>query len=452
MHKTQLPIRGMHCRSCELLIEDELKAVPGVSSAHVSLKGKSATVQSKQPIDQSLLEKAVKAAGYQVGADQGRKTWLSKNPSDYRDLGIGLLAAIALFFLARSLGLFNINVGVSEAQRSLPIVFLVGLTAGVSTCMALVGGLILGISARHAESHPEATSLERFRPHIFFNIGRVVSYFVLGGLVGLVGKAFQFSSLSLGLLTMAVGAVMLFMGLQLTQISPRLSGFSLSFPSGIARFLGIRNHHEREYNHWNSMGMGALTFFLPCGFTQAMQLYAMGTGSFLAGALIMSVFALGTTPGLLGIGGLTSAVRGSFARAFFRFVGVLVIFLSLFNLSNGYNLTGWTLPSPASVSEKAPVSDPNVNLENGQQVVHMVQTPYGYKPNQFTVRKGIPVKWVIDAEDLNSCSSGIALPKFGIRKDFTSGENIITFTPTEVGVLKFTCSMGMYPGQFNVVN
>lgn len=452
MHKTVLPIKGMHCRSCEMLIEEQLKEVPNVKHVSVSLKDKQAEVISSHALDPEALKVAVAAAGYEIGIDD-KKEWFVRDTKEYMDLAVALAILFVLYLLAKELGLTNLSFsGSTGTPKSLLVVFVIGLTAGVSTCMALVGGLVLGIAARHAEKHPEATRFQNFRPHIYFNLGRILSYFVLGGLIGWVGKVFQLSGSALGILTMGVGIAMLILGVQLTQVSPRISDFSLSMPSGVARFFGIRKHHEKEYSHGNSMLVGALTFFLPCGFTQAMQLYAMSTGSFLSGALIMSVFALGTAPGLLGIGGLTSAIRGGFARAFYKFAGVLVISLSFFNIANGYNLTGWTLPSIDVGKTTTTIQDPNVTIENGVQMVRMTQTSYGYSPNQFTIRKGIPVKWIIDSQDSYSCASSILSPKIGVRKFLSEGENVIDFTPQETGTIKFTCSMGMYQGTFNVVD
>ena len=126
-----------------------------------------------------------------------------------------------------------------------------------------------------------------------------------------------------------------------------------------------------------------------------MQLYAMSTGNFLSGALIMGAFALGTAPGLLGIGGLTSVLKGAFAKKFFKFAGVLVI-VSLFNISNGANLTGWKPSLKRNIVAEEPADDPNVTIENGVQIVKMDQLAGGYKPNSFTIQKGIPVKWIIN--------------------------------------------------------
>jgi hypothetical protein len=201
------------------------------------------------------------------------------------------------------------------------------------------------------------------------------------------------------------------------------------------------------------MLLGVLTFFLPCGFTQAMQLYAVSTGSFTQGALIMGMFALGTAPGLLSIGGLTAAVKGLLAQRFFRAAGVVVILFALFNMRNGWNLLGWqTSVAPNTKNTSTVVNDPNVTLENNVQVVRMAETGGGYSPNQFTVKKGVPVKWIIDAQAPYSCASSIIMSKYNISKNLEPGENVIEFTPTETGKVGFSCSMGMYTGIFNIIN
>jgi sulfite exporter TauE/SafE len=320
--------------------------------------------------------------------------------------------------------------------------------------MALVGGLILGISARHSEKHPEATPAQKFRPHLFFNLGRIVSYLFFGGLIGLVGKAFQLSGPILGALTIIVGLVMLLLGLQLTGLFPRLANISFNLPASIPRLFGLKKRHEKEYSHSNSALVGALTFFMPCGFTQAMQLFAMSTGSFWRGALIMGAFALGTAPGLLSIGGLTSVIKGTFAKRFFKFAGVAVVALAILNISNGLNLTGVSSKisfgknNPTKVSGDAD----GVTLENGFQVVRMTQAGSGYQPNTFTIKKGIPVRWIVDSKDSNTCAASLYSQQLNIKKFLQPGENVFEFNPDKVRTISFSCSMGMYRGSFTVVD
>jgi sulfite exporter TauE/SafE/copper chaperone CopZ len=441
----------MHCRSCEMLVEEKLKEEPGIKNVQVSFKQKEARIYSHHPLDMGNIQRLVSEAGYEVKADDS-KFWINLDPKTYLDLGKSLVILLVLYFLAKKIGLFDISTSAADKPSNLLFVLLIGLTAGVSTCMALVGGLVLSISARHSEKHPEASAIQKFRPHLYFNFGRILSFFVFGGLIGLLGKTFLISGSVLGLMIIAVGLVMLILGLQLTEISPKLSRISVTLPSGIGKLLGIKRRHEKEYSHLNSILVGALTFFLPCGFTQAMQLYAISTASFWTGGLIMAIFAIGTAPGLLGIGGLTSVLKGNFAKQFFKFTGLLVIILSIFNIANGYRLTGFNIFPLDDDPGVTVVDDPNVKIENGVQIVRMTQNSNGYSPNKFTVKNNIPVKWVIDSKDSNSCSSSIFMPKKNIKKFLNPGANTIEFTPTETGEIKFSCSMGMYSGKFNVTN
>lgn len=452
--KTQkVHIKGMHCRSCEILVEDELKRISGVKRVSVSHQTGVAHIMCSCELDDQSVAKAIENAGYSIG-DDGKPQLFSRNRQDYVDLGIAFFIAMALFLIAKTVGIFNLGNSISGSYSSLPIVFLVGLTAGVSTCMALVGGLVLGISARFSIQNPNASGVEKFKPHIFFNLGRIVSYIVFGGIIGFAGSIFQLSTSVLGMLTIAVGLVMLLLGGQLIDIFPILKRISFTLPKSLHRMLGIQEKLESGYSNENAATMGALTFFLPCGFTQAMQLYAMNTGSVVSGALTMGVFALGTTPGLLGIGGLASVVKGARARLFFKTAGVVVILLAFFNVANGLNLLGINPGAFATRSTEGggAAQDPNVTLMNGVQEVRMIQHSSGYSPNKFTIKKGVPVRWIITSKDAYSCASSIISQQIGVRQALQLGENVIDFTPSETGTIRFSCAMGMYTGSFTVVD
>ena len=446
-----VPIKGMHCRSCEILIEDNLKEVKGVDKAELNYRQGEAVIhysENKPSLDQ--LSEAINRAGYSIGTPENKSQLFSHHKADYKDLGIAAVFLAAIYFLLKGLGLNNFNISALSGDLTVPVVLLVGLTAGFSTCMALVGGLVLGVSAKHADKHPEATPSQKMRPHLFFNLGRVIAFALLGGLLGALGSVFQLSGLALGGLTLLVGVVMLIMGLQLVGIFPWADRFKLTLPKGLGRALGL-SQHQQEYNHRGAMVLGALTFFLPCGFTQAMQVYAVASGNFTSGAIIMGAFALGTLPGLLSVGGLTSVIKGALARRFFKLAGLAVIIFAVFNIANGLNLTGWNNLAYGK-ADSLNLNDPNVTIVNGVQEVRMRETAAGYQPNSFTVAKDAPVKWIITAEAPYSCASSIILSKYNIRKNLVAGENIIEFTPTEAGKLKFSCSMGMYTGVFNVVD
>jgi uncharacterized protein len=445
MKEQTIPIKGMHCRSCEILLTEELSELPGVSKAHANLRTKTATIAGDFLPSNASVEQAVKAAGYEIGYDQ--QPLLSRDKRVYKDMAIGLAVVTVLFLLFTQLGLGNIaNVNMSGASIGLMAV-MVGLTAGFSTCMALIGGLVLGVSARFAEKHPTATSLQKFRPHLFFNLGRIGSFVILGGLIGALGAAFQLKGGLLGFLTLAVGAVMVVLGLQLTELFPRLKS-SLTLPSKLGQAIGIRKRAEREYSHTNVFWLGAATFFLPCGFTQAMQLFAVSTGNALSGALVMGLFALGTAPGLLSIGGLTSVVKGAFAKRFFRVVGVAVIAMAMINLGSGYNLLGLGnlfTSSPASIAKQD--SSPGTVLATTYRLSSDIA------PSTFTTKVGQKTTLEVDVKDSGQgCMSTIMIPGLDDQPQFLQGGKklTLTFTPTKPGTYQITCAMGVPRGSITV--
>lgn len=439
MNKITIPIKGMHCRSCEILVEKNLKNIQGINKAEVNYKTGKADIfyNNSLPASESIKE-AIKNAGYDVGYKE-KSAWFSKDKSDYINLLKGAGILFVLYLVAKWLGLFSF--GINTDSTNILIVLVVGLVAGISTCMALVGGLVLGLSARHAEKHPEISAKQKFVPHLYFNFGRILGFGFLGGIIGMLGSALQPSIGTLGFMTIAVGGVMIFLGLKLVEIFPALKDKSISLPKSIANFFGL-NKEQKEYSHKGSFITGALTFFLPCGFTQAMQLYAVSTGSFSRGFLVMSLFALGTAPGLLGIGGLASVFKGKKAKVFFAATGLAVILLGWFNIANGSQLV---FKGKVSSAVSTAVDSTDV------QEVRMTQDGSGYSPNEFTIEKGKKVKWIINSTNPFSCASSIVMPKYGISKYLKKGENIIEFTPTELGQIPFSCSMGMYRGVFNVV-
>ncbi|KKQ57249.1 MAG: Heavy metal transport/detoxification protein [Parcubacteria group bacterium GW2011_GWA2_38_13] len=416
MKKITIPIRGMHCKSCEILIEGNLKKISGVHNVDANYKtGKADIFYNSLPPKESVQE-AIKNAGYDIGAKENLG-WISKDMDDYYNLFTGAIILTVLYVLARQFGLFTI--GVNTQSPGLMVALVVGLVAGISTCMALVGGLVLGLSARHAELHPEISAMEKFRPHLYFNLGRIVGFGILGGIIGYLGSMFKLSIGTLGIMTIMVGGVMIFLGLKLMEIFPRLKNTTIALPKNISKFFGLHKE-QKEYSHTNSFITGALTFFLPCGFTQAMQLYAVSSGSFIQGAAIMSLFALGTAPGLLGIGGLASVFKGKQAKIFFSAAGMAVILFGSFNIANGSQL-----------AFQKQVAVNNVQAEiDGIQEIRMTQGDRGYSPNTFTVQKGKKIRWIITSTNPYNCASSLVVPKYGISKYLEKGENIIEFVPT----------------------
>ncbi len=436
-----IPIEGMHCKSCELTIEEKIKKIEHVSKVSVSHVSGRAKIwfQNSKPI-MSAIDQAVNDAGYAI-AQPKKKYWISHNPMTYFYLGCAMAILAFAYVFAKTSGLSNLANAVTG--QSIGMAGVIGLIAGLSSCMALIGGLVMALSANHAEAHPEETKIQKFRPHLFFNLGRVLGFALFGGVIGLVGGALQPSFRVMAILALLVGAVMILLGLKLIEVFPILDRVNITLPKFVSRLFGA-DKDAREYSHKNAFMGGAMTFFLPCGFTQAMQLYAISTGSFTNGALIMSLFAVGTSVGLLSIGGLTSVFQNK-AKLFFATAGLAVVILGIVNINNAGRIVfaGSDSPSQNVVS----LEEQNIKSE------FWARPDPDMEPYNFTVKANQPVRFEVLAHtDGIGCMSTIMIPGlYNTPQAFKKDKTVtMKFTPKKAGTYDITCAMGVKRGEIRV--
>ena len=333
-----------------------------------------------------------------------------------------------------------------------PLVWTTG--GALALCLVMVGGLVLGFSASHAASlaasgRTRPSFAIRMRPPIAFNVGRIIGFGVLGAVLGALGSSLSLPTRLMAVLVLGVAVVMLLLGIRLTGISPRMGAWSPRLPGGLSRLLGIDSATDASYSHTRTALIGAATFFLPCGFTQAVQIYALSTASPVTAGLIMATFAVGTTPGLLALASVPEIATGEWQAAVLRVVGVFVLAFAVLNVSAGMNLLGLARSAPATVSQNASA---NVTVTGGVQTVHMTQTPRGYQPADTVIYAGIPTTWVIDGTSPYDCSAFIRMPELDVSVNLTKGENTVDLPALDPGVVPFTCVMGMYSGNLIVVD
>src|SRR3989338_9139610 len=225
------------------------------------------------------------------------------------------------------------------ASLSFVAVLVMGLVAGTSSCLAVAGGLLLSSASKFQG---------RMRPVILFITGRVVSYGFFGGLIGWIGSAFLFSPFITGGLIIAAAVYMFVMGLDMLQITPKwLKKRMPTMPKALSR----RIVNAEGNTHWAApFLLGGATFFLPCGFTQALQVYALTTGSVFESGMLLAGFAIGSTPALAALGWASNFLKGKAGALFFQFSGALVVVLGVLNFQNGLALAGIAIPSTSSSS------------------------------------------------------------------------------------------------------
>lgn len=450
--KIKIHIDGMHCGSCEVLIEQAWKKLPGVHSVDVDSSNGYAILETNNIPTLEQLNAPITEHGYnahyisEISDSENKNDTTKKSnldtsneilPKDRKKiLGI-IIIALALLWVAKKFGVIpNVSLTYSMGYG---FVFVIGLVAAVSTCIATTGGLLVAVATKYSEAHPELRGYQRFRPHIYFNIGRIISYTVLGGVAGAIGSTLTLSPTTTGILTIIASTVMVLLGFQMLKIFPRLRRFQPKMPKSWAHKI-----HDMSGSNKKSTPfiLGALTFFLPCGFTQALQIYSLSSGSAMTGALTMFFFALGTLPALLSLGALSSFTKGKFHLYFTQIAGALILIIGLTTIRNGVALIDF---SNANASNTPVTQTNNVKTNPGEvQKIAMNINGTDYEPYQFTVKKGTPVEWKIDASKASGCmKAGIVAQGLGIRESLSSTKKIVRFTPTKTGKFKFSCPMGM---------
>ena len=371
---------------------------------------------------------------------------------DYLEIGAALLIVVGALLALSRLDLLPRGFDAAETM-SYGLVVVVGLVASLSSCIALTGGLLVAVAARYNEATPDLTPAQRFKPHLYFNAGRIASYTLLGGAIGVLGSVLTFSPATYGVLTLLASAVMILLGLQMLNLLPSLTRFLPTMPKS----LGHRIHDLAERDaKGGAFVLGAATFFLPCGFTQALQLYVLAKGSFVAGALTMLAFSLGTLPALLSLSAVSSLASGALQRHFLKFAGVAVVVLGIANIQYSIVLTGIDMNSASTaVTAENPAQGEAVTISepSGKQIVVMRIDGFDYQPNRFTVKQGVPVEWRIDASEAAACGRILISPALGISKVLSAkSTTTISFVPKVAGEFAFNCGMGMMtPGSKFIV-
>ena len=315
-------VSGTHCASCKILIEDILKEEELVKNVRVNLKKETVEIETNsdknlEEIAQILTSK-VKENGYTLSVEKKIEEKANEGVI-WQAIPIGL-GFLILFFVLQKSGILNLGIG----GTTTPVTsFIIGLIASVSSCLAIVGGLVLSLSAKISEDDVSDT-----KTFLLFHTGRLGSFALLGGILGLIGNAIGVNFTFTAILGLLASLVMLFLGLNLVGVFKRNKAI---LPTGIFNFF-----RKIEHKTLTPLIIGFATFFLPCGFTQSMQIAAISSGSFLSGFLIMFAFALGTLPMLALLSfGSASFAHGKHAPLFFKSAGVVVIGLGLFSLLAG---------------------------------------------------------------------------------------------------------------------
>lgn len=346
-------------------------------------------------------------------------------------------------------------------MTNLWVVFLTGLTVGGLTCLAVQGGLLASVIAAREEKEIEARKniKNSLWPVGAFIVAKLIAYTALGFLLGAFGGALNISQGVQIWMQGIAGVYMIAVALNLLNIHPFFRYVIFQPPRFLTRL--VRNQSKSKDLFAPGL-LGAMTIFIPCGTTIAMEALAISSGSAFFGMLIMFVFILGTVPLFFGLGSLTSLLGDKFRTRFLRLAAILVLYLGITSINGALVAGGSPITlqkvyenSPIEISlggNQSPQSGDESMVENGVQNAEITITSRGYSPTYLKVRQGVPLKLSLQSKDAYNCASAFRIPALKIAKNVRPNTTeVVEFTPKEKGRIEFTCSMGMYTGVIEVI-
>jgi uncharacterized protein len=439
-------IKGMHCNNCATLIENALK--DKINKISVSFSKSEAEIDfDESKISEKEIKKIIEDTGYEV-TEEKEENKQKKNKSNSIIGYIFLIGAIILllFVLYKTVGGINVKIPDLGEKTSLVLLFLAGILTGFH-CISMCGGFVVSYTAKNAlKGH------KSFKQHLVYGGSKVVSYTIMGGIFGLIGGIFAFSVKLRGTVAILAGIFMVLYALGMMGF-----GFFKRFQLNPKFLMKATSKASQEAKgpYKAPLITGLLNgLFIACGPLQAMYLYAAGSGSIISGATGLAAFGLGTLPVMLGFGSFATVISHKTTRKILKVSAVIVLILGIIMLNRGLTVMGSPL-SYDSIKSKvlganSVTGGSNSVLTNGVQEITMNVDASGYSPNSFVIKKGVPVKWNVNVQQLTSCNSELIVNAYGINKNLQTGLNVIEFTPDKTGTIQFNCGMGMLHGTFIV--
>ncbi len=317
-----------------------------------------------------------------------------------------------------------------------------GLTSGGISCLTVQGGLLASAIDKKTD---------RYKGTLYFIIAKLFAYTLLGAIFGSLGNVFSFSIATQGILQILIGLFMLATAGRLLNLHPIFKYTVIQPPVFLLRRI---KNLSNDKNMITPLLLGALTILIPCGVTQAMLILAMGTGNFLSGGAIMFFFTLGTSPVFFALG---MTIQSIFKNNILSKIATLaIVLIGLSSINNGQVLrnSSHTFQNYYRVIfGQSKTNSEDVKLVNGKQEITITATNSGYTTDTKKIKKGVPVKLTINSKNVQSCARSFVIPSLNINKVLPiNGNEVIEFTPSEIGMLNFSCGMGMYTGAFEIID
>ena len=394
----------MHCQACEILARHICDEIDWVECDSVSHKSWLLEITIHNTTVEKKLIKEMKKNGYIYSHKPVPLLWWWKILS-YNDV-IQIVWVIVIVWTVR---LFAQELWWIDSLMSILwgtwyiTAILTGLIASVSTCLAVTWWIVIWFSNY-------IDNVRTVRKHVWvqllFQLWRVWWFFLFGSLLWWLGGLISISLNVTIVLSVVVAVLMLYLGGQILGLLPPLSHWWITIPSSLSNKI-------RTYKHpWIAPIIGALTFFIPCGFTQGMQLIVLWSGDWLIWWITMALFALGTAPVLFAVWLWSSWVKDRSRWLAQQIIWVIIIMFWLSTLVTTRNLIGrWSSRSYVT-SENTTIQD----WDMGMREIWVIHDGWQIANRDISLPANTPYKITIHPQaNWIGCMSHMVIPKAGFR-------------------------------------
>ena len=347
-------------------------------------------------------------------------------------------------------------------------IFITAFFASVH-CAMMFSGFILAYSVKKTSDGQTHRQEGIWKKHLLFNGGRLVSFTIIGAILGAIGSFFTLSATFNAWITIAAAAIMVLYGLSMFgAVSLRkMNNFVPRWLYKLTKDQAGKDGESR-FGKFQPAVLGVLTTLIPCGPIQALQILALGSGSILQGAVIMFITSIATAPLLMGLGGVVTKMAGALRQKMIRYAAIAILIFAVTTFDRGLALAGSSfsiVPDLDKVRDSlsavygANNSDSSEEtagalVRGGVQELKIVADGRtGYSPETVFAKKDIPVKLTVEYKGRGGCIKQFLIPTFGVNVTLPdNGLKLIEFTPNKTGSFTITCGMGMYRGTLVVEN
>jgi sulfite exporter TauE/SafE len=234
--------------------------------------------------------------------------------------------------------------------------FIIGLL-GSGHCIGMCGGITSMLtSALHARSTEKklncgnlltpnknsinTPSYSKFTLSLFYNIGRISSYAIIGAIVGFSGSlAAKNIGVPLAGLRLVAGLFLVFLGLYLGQWLMWLGHIEQLGKGLWSKISPLTKKVIPVNTPIKALSLGGIWGWLPCGLVYSTLTWSLASGDALSGAGIMFFFGLGTLPALLTLSMSFEVINKILKNVIFRkLMALLIIIYGLYTVSLAYAL------------------------------------------------------------------------------------------------------------------